>query len=357
MNTFGTRFRITSFGESHGAGVGVVVDGCPAGVRFDTDFLQSQLDRRRPGQSHIVTQRKEADAAQILSGVFDGMTTGAPIAVWMVNTDAKSKDYEHLAHTFRPSHADYTHHLRYEGFNDPRGGGRTSARITAGWVAAGAIAQMLLRERGVSVMAYVCQVGDVKLERDYDTLDLTLTDTNPVRCPDPATAAAMIALIEGVKKEGDTVGGIVRGVIRGVPAGIGDPVFRKLHAVLGAAMLTINAAKGFEYGSGFEGATMRGSAHNDIFYAEPDTVPPVIRTRSNHSGGIQGGVSNGMDITFRVAFKPVATILRPQPSVTSDGEPTTVAGRGRHDPCVVPRAVPIVEAMAALVLADYLSGG
>lgn len=348
-NTFGHTFRITTFGESHGPAIGVVIDGCPAGLAIDEAFIQSELDRRRPGQSAIVTQRKEEDLVHILSGVFEGLSTGAPIAMVIYNADARSKDYSHIADKFRPSHADYTYQVKY-GFRDYRGGGRSSARETAARVAAGAVAKLLLRKAGINIQAYVSQVGHLKLEQPYTALDLSLTESNEVRCPDPVMAAQMIELIKAVRKDGDTIGGVVNCVITGCPAGLGEPVFDKLHADLGKAILSINACKGFEYGSGFEGAAMRGSQHNDLFYNDEGR----IRTTTNYSGGIQGGISNGMDIYFRAAFKPVATIIPPQASVDMEGNETMVEGRGRHDPCVLPRAVPIVEAMAALVLADHV---
>jgi len=348
-NTFGTLFRVTTFGESHGAAIGCIVDGCPAGLAFDPDYLQHELDRRRPGQSSIVTQRKESDTVEVLSGVFAGRTTGTPIALLIPNEDQRSRDYDHLAEAFRPSHADYTFQAKY-GFRDHRGGGRSSARETAARVAAGAIAKLFLKTQGVNIQAYVSQVGHLALAPGYAELDLRLTESNDIRCPDPVMAEKMIRLIKKVKKAGDTIGGIVSAVVTGCPVGLGEPVFDKLHAELGKAMLSINAAKGFEYGSGFEGVKMLGSEHNDLY----DPAGPPFSTRSNHSGGIQGGISNGMDIYFRVAFKPVATIMRDQASLNAAGEAVTVKGKGRHDPCVVPRAVPIVEAMAALVLADML---
>lgn len=348
-NTFGKAFAITTFGESHGRGLGVIVDGCPAGLEIDVDFVQQEMARRKPGQSAIVTQRKEEDTVEFLSGIFEGKSTGAPIAMVVFNADARSKDYSHIADKFRPSHADYTYHAKY-GWRDYRGGGRSSARETAARVAAGAIAKLFLRSLGISVHAFVSQVGHIILPQRYDELDLSLTESNEVRCPDPETAEAMIALIREVRKAGDTIGGTVSAVLRGVPAGIGEPAFDKLHADLGKAMLSINACKGFEYGSGFAGAALRGSQHNDPFY----TDNAEIRTRSNFSGGIQGGISNGMDIYFRTAFKPVATIVAGQESVNISGEQVVVEGKGRHDPCVLPRAVPIVEAMAALVVADHL---
>jgi chorismate synthase len=348
-NSFGKLFKISTFGESHGLGLGVVIDGCPAGLTIDEDFIRAEMQRRKPGQSKITTQRKEEDEFQILSGVFEGKSTGTPIGLVIMNTDQKSKDYSHISDKFRPSHADYTYFEKY-GSRDYRGGGRSSARETAARVAAGAIAKMLLHHYGVSVQAYVSQVGDLKLEKTYQELDLAKTEDNIVRCPDPETADRMIDYIDEVRKSRDTVGGIVSCVVKGVPPGIGEPVFDRLHAELGKAMLSINAVKGFEYGSGFEGVKMRGSEHNDAFYQDGDRV----RTRTNHSGGIQGGISNGEDIYFNVAFKPVATIMQDQESVNESGESVTVSGKGRHDPCVVPRAVPIVEAMCALVLADYI---
>ncbi|EOZ96580.1 Chorismate synthase [Indibacter alkaliphilus LW1] len=348
-NSFGRIFRISTFGESHGLGLGVVIDGCPAGVAIDEDFIREEMQRRKPGQSKITTQRKEEDDFKILSGVFEGKSTGTPIGMVIMNTDQKSKDYSHISDKFRPSHADYTYFEKY-GIRDYRGGGRSSARETAARVAAGAIAKMLLKHFEISIHAYVSQVGDLKLEKNYRDLDLTLTESNIVRCPDPQMAEEMISFIDGVRKDRDTVGGIVSCVAQGVPPGIGEPVFDRLHAELGKAMLSINAVKGFEYGSGFEGVKMRGSDHNDTFYRDGDKV----RTKTNHSGGIQGGISNGEDIYFNVAFKPVATIMQDQESVNESGDAVLVSGKGRHDPCVVPRAVPIVEAMCALVLADYL---
>jgi len=348
-NSFGRVFRISTFGESHGKGLGVIVDGCPAGLPIDEAFIQQELQRRKPGQSKITTQRKEEDECQILSGVFEGKSTGTPIALVILNTDQKSKDYSHIADKFRPSHADYTYFEKY-GIRDYRGGGRSSARETAARVAAGAIAKMLLAHYGVRIHAYVSQVGDLSLEKTYQELDFEEIEKNIVRCPDPVLAEQMIEFIDEVRKDRDTVGGVVSCVAQHVPPGLGEPVFDKLHAELGKAMLSINAVKGFEYGSGFNGVAMRGSAHNDLFYQEEGKV----KTKTNYSGGIQGGISNGEDIYFRVAFKPVATIMQDQESLNEAGEPATVSGKGRHDPCVVPRAVPIVEAMCALVLADYL---
>ena len=347
-NSFGQIFRMTTFGESHGPAIGVVIDGCPAGLEVDELFIQSELDRRRPGQSPIVTQRKENDRAEILSGVFEGKTTGMPITLLIRNEDARSKDYSHIATQFRPSHADFTYFMKY-GFRDYRGGGRSSARETAARVAGGAFAKMLLKKLDISVQAYVSRVGDLVVEKDYTELDFDAVEATPVRCPDLVMAEKMEALIREVRKDGDTIGGVVTCVVKGCPAGLGEPVFDRLHADLGKAMLSINACKGFEIGSGFGGVTMRGSEHNDAFYNDGG----IIRTRTNHSGGVQGGISNGMDIVFKAAFKPVATIIPAQESVNEAGESVQVEGRGRHDPCVLPRAVPIVEAMAALVLADH----
>lgn len=347
-NSYGTLFRISTFGESHGPSIGVVIDGCPAGLAVDEAFIQSELDRRRPGQSKITTQRKEDDAFKILSGVFEGVSTGTPIAMVIDNQDSRSKDYSHLAEAFRPSHADYTYEAKY-GHRDHRGGGRSSARETAARVAGGAIAKLLLKKYSIEINAFVSQVGEIKAP-PYTQLDLSKTEDNIVRCPDSATAEKMIALIDQVRLSRDTVGGIVTGVIINSPVGLGEPVFDKLHAELGKAMLSINAVKGFEYGSGFDGIKLRGSQHNDEFYNEGGK----IRTKTNHSGGVQGGISNGEDIYFNVAFKPVATIMQDQQSVDKDGNDVTVSGKGRHDPCVVPRAVPIVEAMAALVMADFV---
>jgi chorismate synthase len=348
MNSYGTLFRITTFGESHGHSIGAVVDGCPAGLEIDEAFIQSELDRRKPGQSKITTQRKEDDTVKILSGVFEGKSTGAPIALVIENSDQRSKDYSHLENTFRPSHADYTYETKY-GHRDHRGGGRSSARETAARVAAGAVAKLLLKKYNVEISAYVSQVGELKTPH-YRQLDLSKTENNIVRCPDAVIAEKMIALIDQVRLNRDTIGGIVSCVIKNTPVGLGEPVFDKLHAELGKAMLSINAVKGFEYGSGFEGIKLLGSQHNDEFMNEGGK----IKTKTNHSGGIQGGISNGEDIYFNVAFKPVATIMQDQQSVDKEGNETTVSGKGRHDPCVVPRAVPIVEAMAALVLADFV---
>ncbi len=347
-NSFGNLFRITTFGESHGKAIGVILDGCPAGIPVDEAFIQNELARRKPGQSKITTQRKEEDEVEIQSGVFERVTTGTPISMVIRNKDQKSKDYSHIAEKFRPSHADYTYQEKY-GVRDYRGGGRSSARETAARVAAGAIAKLMLKELGIVSHAFVSQVGELKLEKPYQDLDLSQIDSNAVRCPDQETADKMFDYIDDVRKNRDTVGGIITGVIQGVPVGLGEPVFDKLHAELGKAMLSINAVKGFEYGSGFEGVKKRGSEHNDEFYKEGDR----IRTRTNYSGGIQGGISNGEDIYFNVAFKPVATLMQDQSSVDQEGNEVTVSGKGRHDPCVVPRAVPIVEAMSALVIADF----
>ncbi|AYQ35471.1 chorismate synthase [Runella sp. SP2] len=348
-STYGKLFKIATFGESHGAAIGVVVEGCPAGVPFDLAFIQQELDRRKPGQSRITTQRREADTVQVLSGVFEDKTTGTPIAMMIWNEDQRSKDYSHIAQQFRPSHADFTYQTKY-GVRDYRGGGRSSARETAARVAAGALAKLVLKDLGVDVQAYVSQVGKLKLEKEYHELDLSLTDTNAVRCPDPEMAQTMFDYIDDIRKQGDSIGGVVSCVVTGAPVGWGEPVFDKLHAEMGKAMLSINAVKGFEYGSGFAGVELQGSAHNDAFYTDETGR---VRTRTNHSGGIQGGISNGEDIFFRVAFKPVATIMQDQESVDQNGESITVQGKGRHDPCVLPRAVPIVEAMAALVLVDF----
>ena len=347
-STYGTAFRITTFGESHGVGLGVIIDGCPAGIDFDEDFVQAELARRKPGQSRIVTQRKENDGVQVLSGVFEGKTTGTPIGMVIYNQDQRSRDYGHIFDKFRPSHADYTFHAKY-GARDYRGGGRSSARETAARVAAGAVAQLLLKSLGVEIRTYVSQVGAIKVDQPYSELDLSQIESNDVRCPDAATAARMEAEILAVRKAGDTIGGTVTCVVTGVPAGWGEPVFDKLHAELGKAILSINACKAFEYGSGFDGITLRGSQHNDEFYTDADGR---VRTRTNMSGGIQGGISNGEDIYFRAAFKPVATIIQDQTSVNEAGEEVVVSGKGRHDPCVLPRAVAIVDNMVALVLAD-----
>ncbi len=348
MNTFGEIFRLTSFGESHGAGIGGVVDGMPAGIEVDMDFLQTEMRRRRPGQSDLTTARNEADEVELLSGVFEGKTTGQPIGFLVRNTNQHSQDYEHLRHVLRPSHADYTYMMKY-GIRDHRGGGRSSARETLSRVVAGALAKLALRQLGISVQAYTQQVGNIVLHASYKDLDLRTTEGNSVRCPDPQTAERMADLIREVKAEGDTIGGVIACVISNCPAALGDPAFGKLHSRLGAAMLSINAVKGFEYGLGFAGACGRGSEQNDVFV--PDGKGGIT-TRTNNSGGIQGGISNGQDIYFRVAFKPVATLLREQETVSDDGQPTRLTARGRHDACVLPRAVPVVEAMAAMVILD-----
>lgn len=347
-NSFGHIFRITTFGESHGLAIGVVIDGCPAGLEVDTEFIRHEMQKRKPGQSHLTTQRKEEDEVEILSGVFEGKTLGMPIALLIKNNDAKSTDYEHLKTTYRPSHADFTYEKKY-GHRDHRGGGRSSARETAARVAAGAIAKLFLKQHHIEIAAYVSAIGVVKVPVPYTQLNLTDTYTNLVRCPHADTAEQMQQLIEKTKEEGDTLGGVITAVIKGAPVGLGEPVFDKLHAELGKAMLSINAVHGFEYGSGFGGTLLTGSQHNDGFEKSKDGK---LITTTNHSGGIQGGISNGMDIYFNVAFKPVATIMQQQTSVNNLGEEVTLAAKGRHDPCVLPRAVPIVEAMAALVLAD-----
>lgn len=346
-NTFGNLFRLTTFGESHGKAVGGIIDGFPAGIDIDLEFIQNELARRRPGQSRITTDRKEPDEVELLSGVFEGKSTGTPIAFEVRNTNQHSKDYDNMRQLFRPSHADFTYYNKY-GVRDHRGGGRSSARITIARCVGGALAKLALRQLGISVTAYTSQVGDIKLEKDYHLYDLGTIEDNPVRCPDQAKAKQMEELIAGVKAQGDTVGGIITCVIKGCPIGLGEPEFGKLHAALGGAMLSINAVKGFEYGEGFDCATAKGSELNDVFINQNGK----ISTSTNHSGGIQGGISNGQDIYFRVAFKPVATLLMKQNTVTIEGIPTELNARGRHDPCVLPRAVPIVEAMAAMVILD-----
>ncbi len=342
-NSIGKLFTLTTFGESHGAALGGIIDGCPSNITIDLDFIQSELDRRKPGQSKIVTQRKEADEVKFLSGIFEGKTTGTSIGFIIENENQKSNDYDHLKDTFRPSHADFTYDKKY-GNRDYRGGGRTSARETVNWVVAGAIAKQIIPE--IKINAFVSSVGDIFINKPYQDLDFSLTETNPVRCPDLEKASEMEEYILKIKKEGDTVGGTITCVIQNVPIGLGEPVFDKLHAQLGKAMLSINAVKGFEYGGGFCAAKMKGSEHNDLFNEDGTT-------KSNLSGGIQGGISNGMDIYFRVAFKPVATLLQKQDVLTNDGKIIEQQGKGRHDPCVVPRAVPIVEALAAMVLVDF----
>ena len=344
-NSIGTLFKVTTFGESHGEALGGIIDGCPPNITLDFEAIQHELDRRKPGQSAIVPQRKEGDKVRFLSGILDGKTTGTPIGFIIENENQHSADYTHIAEVYRPSHADYVYQQKY-GIRDYRGGGRSSARETACRVVAGAIAKQVLK--GVQITAYVSSVGELTLTKPYTELNLAIAETNAIRCPDPTLAEQMEAYIKAIRKEGDTVGGVVSCVVRGVPVGLGEPVFDKLHAQLGKAMLSINAVKGFEYGSGFAGTAMRGSQHNDLF--NPDGT-----TQTNYSGGIQGGISNGMDIYFRVAFKPVATLMQEQPALDTHGNIVTMQGKGRHDPCVVPRAVPIVEAMTAIVLLDFYS--
>ena len=348
-NSFGHIFKISSFGESHGTALGVVIDGCPAGLDIDIDFINQELAKRRPGQSAIVTQRKEPDQAQILSGVFEGKSIGTPIALLISNTNQKSKDYSHISDKFRPSHADYTYQAKY-GIRDYRGGGRSSARETVARVAAGAVAKLLLKQFGISLVAYVSRVGNLQWDGKLSKEQIANIEKNPVRCPDLEMAEKMEDYIKDIRKQGDTIGGLVSCVIENVPPGLGEPVFDKLHADLAKAMMSINATKGFEYGSGFEGTKLKGSEHNDEFVVEDDK----IKTKTNLSGGIQGGISNGMPIYFNVAFKPVATIMQDQKSIDEENKEVVVKGKGRHDPCVLPRAVPIVEAMAALVIADHL---
>ena len=348
FNTFGNIFRLTSFGESHGKGIGGVIDGFPAGIAIDMEFIQSELNRRRPGQSSLTTPRKEGDKVEFLSGIFEGKSTGCPIGFVVWNENQHSSDYDNLRDLYRPSHADYTYTTKY-GLRDHRGGGRSSARETIARVVGGALAKLALHQLGIKVTAYTSQVGPIRLEGNYDAYDLTQVESNAVRCPDAQKAAEMAKLISEVKAAGDTIGGVITCVVKGCPVGLGEPAFGKLHAALGGAMLSINAAKAFEYGEGFAGVTMRGSEQNDTFYNNQGRID----TRTNHSGGIQGGISNGQDIYFRVAFKPVATILMEQQTVDVEGRETILKARGRHDPCVLPRAVPIVEAMAAMVLLDY----
>lgn len=346
-NSFGKIFKISTFGESHGKGLGVTIEGCPPEIDFDLNLIQTEMRRRKPGQSSIVTQRKEDDEVQILSGVFEGKTTGTPIGLIILNQDQKSKDYTHIADKYRPSHADYVYQEKY-GIRDYRGGGRSSARETATRVAAGAVAKMILKKVGIQINACVTQIGSLKCE-NYLELDIEKAEENIVRCPDPDIAEKMISLVKETRKKGDSIGGVVSCVIRQVPVGLGEPVFDKFHAELGKAMLSINAVKGFQYGSGFNSVEMTGSEHNDIF----ETKGNKVTTKTNYSGGVQGGITNGEDIYFDVAFKPVATIMRDQKSIDKNGNPTIVSGKGRHDPCVVPRAVPIVEAMAAIVTVDF----
>lgn len=347
-NTFGNLFRVTTFGESHGEAIGGVIDGCPAGIDIDTGFIQKELDRRRPGQSRITTDRKEADRLEILSGLFEGKSTGCPIGFIVRNTNQHSADYDNMRNVFRPSHADYTYYSKY-GVRDHRGGGRSSARITISRCVGGAVAKLALRRLGISVTAFTSQVGDIALDRDYRRYDLQSAEDNIVRCPDPVVADAMIRLISEVKAEGDTVGGTITCVIKGCPVGLGEPEFDKLHAALGYAMLSINAVKGIEFGNGFDFINKRGSEVNDIFVNDNGR----ISTATNNSGGIQGGISNGEDIYFRIAFKPVATLLQEQDTLGTDGLPTTLKAKGRHDPCVLPRAVPVVESMAAMTILDH----
>ncbi|NQX81809.1 MAG: chorismate synthase [Flavobacteriaceae bacterium] len=342
-NKLGKLFTLTTFGESHGTALGGVIDGCPAGLKVNFDMIQAELDRRKPGQSKIVTQRKEPDTVKFLSGIYEGVTTGTPIGFIVENNNQRSGDYNHNKDTYRPSHADYTYDKKY-GIRDHRGGGRSSARETVNWVVAGALAKQFIAD--IEINAFTSSVGNIFIDKPYQDLDFSLTDSNMVRCPDAATAQKMEEHIMAIKKEGDTVGGTITCVLKNVPIGWGEPVFDKLHARLGAAMLSINAVKGFEYGSGFCGAKMQGSEHNDQFDSS-------TTTSSNLSGGIQGGISNGMDIYFRVAFKPVATIMREQQTIDNEGKLTKTTGKGRHDPCVVPRAIPIVEALAAMVLLDF----
>lgn len=350
-NSFGHIFTLTTFGESHGEAIGGVVDGMPAGIDIDVDFIQEELNRRRPGQSHITTDRKESDCVELLSGVFEGKSTGTPIGFLVRNANQHSQDYENMRCLFRPSHADFTYYSKY-GIRDHRGGGRSSARITISRCVAGALAKLALRQIGVTICAYTSQVADITLDKDYTKYDLSLAETNIVRCPDLDKARQMEELISRVKADGDTLGGVITCVIKGCPVGLGEPEFGKLHASLGAAMLSINAAKGFEYGDGFDSVLTRGSEQNDIFKARNNSTERQ-ETLTNHSGGIQGGISNGQDIFFRVAFKPVATVLKEQKTIDLEGNETTLRARGRHDPCVLPRAVPIVEAMAAMTILDH----
>ena len=346
-NSFGKVFKISTFGESHGKAIGVIIDGCPAGININEEIIQKDLERRKPGQSKITTQRKEEDKVQVLSGLFNGKSTGAPISLLINNKDQKSSDYNHISTSFRPSHADYTYHKKYA-TRDYRGGGRSSARETANWVAAGSIAKQILSKTKIKISAYVSQVGSLKLKKNYKLLDLNKIENNIVRCPDIEYSKKFIEIIDDARKNLDTIGGVITCVIEGCPVGIGEPIFGKLHAELGRAMLSINAVKGFEYGSGFKGVEMFGSEHNDEFEVKKNK----IFTKSNYSGGIQGGISNGQDIYFNVAFKPVSTIMKDQKSINDKNKKITIKGKGRHDPCVVPRAVPIVESMAANVLVD-----
>ncbi|MFN8576831.1 MAG: chorismate synthase [Candidatus Sericytochromatia bacterium] len=348
-NTFGNLFKITTFGESHGVGIGLIIDGFPSGIEIDLELIKTDLERRKPGQSKITTQRKENEEFEILSGIFENKSTGTPISIIIKNSDQRSGDYSHIANSYRPSHADYTYQEKY-GIRDYRGGGRSSARETAARVIGGSFAKMFLKKYNIEITAYVSQVGNIKIDKNYKELDFNLIEENIVRCPDIQKANEMIELIDNIRKEGDTIGGIITCVIKNTPIGIGEPVFNKLHAELAKAMMSINAVKGFEYGSGFNSVSMKGSEHNDIFYNDSGK----IKTKTNLSGGIQGGISNGEDIYFNTAFKPVATIMQEQDSIDINGNETKVKGKGRHDPCVVPRAVPIIEAMSALVIADYI---
>ena len=349
MNTFGNIYRLTSFGESHGPGIGGVIDGCPSGIELDMRFIQSELNRRKPGQSKLTPPRKEDDEVQFLSGIYEGKTTGTPIGFIVWNKNQHSSDYDNMKEVYRPSHADYTYQMKY-GIRDPRGGGRSSARETIARCVAGAIAKQILIQKGIQIHAFTSQVGPIQLSGSYQDYDLSLTEETAVRCPDKEVAAQMESLIAEVKAQGDTIGGVISCVIQGAPVGLGEPAFGKLHAALGHAMLTINAVKGFEYGDGFASANYRGSERNDRFFNDNGK----INTHTNHSGGIQGGISNGQDIYFRVAFKPVATLLMEQETVNKEGEDTILKAKGRHDPCVLPRAVPIVESMAAMTILDYL---
>jgi len=344
-NSFGKLFKISTFGESHGPAIGGVIDGCPPGIELDFEAIQNELNRRKPGQSKIVTQRKEPDEVEFLSGIFEGKTTGASIGFLIKNTNQKSNDYSHIATTYRPSHADFTYDKKYEGNRDYRGGGRTSARETANWVVGGAVAKQVISN--IKINAYTSSIGNIHVETPYQELDFNQIEANIARCPDAEKAEEMIDFVSKIKKQGDTVGGVVTCVIQNVPVGLGEPIFNKLHAALGQAMLSINAVKGFEYGSGFEGASMKGSDHNDLFNTDGST-------KTNNSGGAQGGISNGMDIYFKVAFKPVATLIQKQMTIDTEGNEVEMMGKGRHDPCVVPRAIPIVEAMAAMVLTDFM---
>jgi chorismate synthase len=344
-NSFGKLFRVSTFGESHGPAIGGVIDGCPPGIELDFEAIQKDLDRRKPGQSKIVTQRKEPDEVKFHSGIFEGKTTGASIGFLIENTNQKSRDYSHIAQTYRPSHADYTYDKKYKGNRDYRGGGRTSARETANWVVGGAVAKQVIPH--VKINAFTSAIGAIKMETPYQEVDLSMIESNIARCPDPKKAEEMIEYVSKIKKQGDTVGGVITCVVQNVPVGLGEPIFNKLHAALGHAMLSINAVKGFEYGSGFDGAEMIGSDHNDVFNTDGST-------KTNNSGGVQGGISNGMDIYFKVAFKPVATLIQKQMTIDSEGNEVEMMGKGRHDPCVVPRAIPIVEAMTAMVLADFV---